>query len=122
MCAEFLASRGNLDEDLDAIITLVKSGMDAGVSYVLNLIFKRGNRSQDFKLITEWSKAGAKYAEIKSLLEFVTRCKHSEHACKLMFALSKAKAPKETKTGLYRFWEIWQPSPYQHILSEAETS
>ena len=95
-----MLSRGNLDKDPDAIIDLVKAGINAELPNVLDLITKRGNNFQYFYLITECCKAGAKYADIKSSFEFVTRNNYSAAAFEFMCALFKASVASEVRANI----------------------
>jgi hypothetical protein len=56
---------------------------------VLDLITTNGNRPQDFNLIAQFSKAGAKYADLKTMFEFLANENDSTSALELVRALFK---------------------------------
>ena len=88
-CAQFFVARGNLDEDPDAVIALINAGVNAELPNVLDLITTNGNRPQDYNLIAEFSKSGAKHADLKTMLEFLANENDSASALELVRALFK---------------------------------
>ena len=88
-CAQFFVSRGNLDEDPDAVIALINAGVNEELPNVLDLITTNGNRPQDYNLIAEFSKAGAKHTDLKTMLDFLANENYSASAIELVRALFK---------------------------------
>jgi hypothetical protein len=69
---------------------MLRAGVTSELPMVLDLISARGNLPEDFNLISELTKAGAKHADLNPTLAILTKYNNSNEILQQMCQLFKA--------------------------------